>query len=589
MDLYFDIKIFLQSISVFLSLIMIVFFVLKGKKTPLLYIYIFCQVIIFIWSTGHILVLFSTSVSFKFLAVCYEYIAISLVALAWLLFCLTYTFNSFLRKRKLIYLLFLPPLLVYLILITNNYHNMFYTQFDMESIVYGPLFWIHFIISYIYLISGTLLLIKHSISNIGYARKRTFFLILAVTIPIIANIVFIINTIFDIEYLPNDFDFTPVSLAFSLLLFSIAVFRYRFLNIVPIAFRKIVHNLNESIVVVDSLNRIDSFNQSFLNTFCGTDEIKIYDNINKFVKNLKSNVMLTPEAEKLIYAIKHEQSISESGEINIISPEKRSFRVNIQPLFGKKQEFLGRIILFNDITEYKKLLEELNEKNTELTAMNEQLSEYASTVEELSIIKERNRFARDVHDTLGHSMTLLISLLEVSSITCKKDVNETEKKLSEALNVAREGLKELRRSIKGLAPENLKNSDIISSIKKLVDDFKPSGVNIDFSYNVEKVNITSDVCSVIFRVCQEALTNSLRHGKAKNVNIILRYISDTIELFIFDDGIGCTDLKKGFGLSSMSQRVQDIGGNIVFGSDGESGFNIRMNLPLIDRYDSEIL
>ena len=90
----------------------------------------------------------------------------------------------------------------------------------------------------------------------------------------------------------------------------------------------------------------------------------------------------------------------------MLSPDKKSFRVSIQPLFGKKQEFLGRIIHFNDVTEYKELLDEVREKNAELTAMNQQLSGYAATVEELSIAKERNCFAKDVHDTLGHSMTL---------------------------------------------------------------------------------------------------------------------------------------------------------------------------------------
>jgi signal transduction histidine kinase len=85
---------------------------------------------------------------------------------------------------------------------------------------------------------------------------------------------------------------------------------------------------------------------------------------------------------------------------------------------------------------------------------------------------------------------------------------------------------------------------------------------------------------VIFRVCQEALTNSLRHGKAKNVNIILRSSGNKLSLFIFDDGCGCSQIKKGFGLSGMEQRVKDLGGTLVFGSDGESGFNIRMEIPL---------
>ncbi|MDQ2085413.1 histidine kinase N-terminal 7TM domain-containing protein [Herbivorax sp. ANBcel31] len=580
MDFYFDTKIFLQSISVLVSLFMIIFFILKGKKTPLLYNYLWCQIIIFIWSFGHILFLFSNNLTARYISIYFQYLAISFVGSSWLLFCLIYTFSSFLKKRKLIYFMFLPPILVYITLLTNTLHNKFYLQFTMDETVYGPFFWIHLGLSYLYVLIGTILLIRYSIMNIGYARKRTFILIFAAITPTLANIFYIVNAATNIHIIPKGYDPTPVSFAISLLLFSIAMFKYRFLNIVPIAFRKIVYNLNESIIVVDSLNRIDNFNKSFLDTFSTTQKIRIYDDIETFTKYLKSTVSLTAESEKLINAINDTSAISESGQIDIISPQKKSFRVNIQPLFGKKQDFLGRIILFNDITDYKNLLDEVNDKNAELTAMNQQLSEYAATVEELSIAKERNRFAKDVHDTLGHSMTLLISLLEVSNITCKKSPEKTEEKLSQALNVAREGLKELRRSIKGLAPENLKNSDILSSIKSLTKDFEPSGVNIDFSHNIENIDINPRFSSVIFRICQEALTNSLRHGKAKNVTIILRAINNKIELFIFDDGIGCSKLKKGFGLTSMTQRVKDIGGSIVFGSDGESGFNIRLKIPL---------
>lgn len=583
MNFYFDERILLQSISVVLSLSMIVYFLLKAKKTSLLYNYIFCQIIIFVWSSGQILLLFSENLRAMWLAMCYEYFAISFVALSWLLFCLFYTYSRLLTKRMLMILLFVPPTLSYFFFLTNPFHYLFYSTLEFDQIAHGPLFWVHAAVSYIYLITGTVILVKHSMGHIGFARSQTIILIFAAFIPFAANIYELSNIFFKLNLFRLKFDLTPVSFAFSLLLFAVAAFKYRFLNIVPIAFRKIVHNLNESIVVVDSMNRIDSFNKSFSITFQSPEPIKIYDNINKFVKNLKDNIVDTPETAKLIHAIKYETSSSVSGELTLTTPVNKCFYVNIQPLFGSKNEFLGRIILFNDITEYKSLLDELNEKNAELTALNDQLSEYAQTVEELAVTKERNRFARDVHDTLGHTMTLLISLLEVSSIMCKKDPYITEEKLGEALKAARNGLKELRRSIKGLAPERLETNDIVSSVQKLIEDFKPSGMEIDFSY-FSMDSYRSIWCSdVIFRVCQEALTNSLRHGKAKHVNIIFRAASDKLRIFIFDDGCGSPSIKKGFGLTGMEHRVKDLGGKIVFGSDGESGFNIRLEIPLNDK------
>ena len=333
---------------------------------------------------------------------------------------------------------------------------------------------------------------------------------MASTIPFAANILYL-SDMFDLKLISTKYDITPVSFSLSLMFFAIATFKYRFLNIIPIAYRKIVHNLNQSIVVVDSTNRIDNFNKCFADTFSPEGQIKIYDNINKFIKHLKNNIVYSPETENLINAMRNENKTNSSGT-EYVQPSKKSFHVNVQPVFGSKNAYIGRIIMFNDITEYKNLYDEVSEKNIELSAMNEQLAQYAETVEELAIIKERNRFARDVHDTLGHSMTLLISLLEVSSIMCRQDPEKAEEKLSEALKTARDGLKELRRSIKGLEPEKLETQDLISSINKLIEDFKPSGMDIDFTHQGFNTFASPAHSKVIFRVCQK-LTNSLR-GKA---------------------------------------------------------------------------
>lgn len=577
---FWDNIILLQSISIILSLSMIVFFLFRGKKTHLLLSFLSCNALIFIWSTGQILVFFSQTSNIRKISTIYEYTAIIFISLSWLMFCLNYTYNRLLLKRWLIILLFIPPALTYTALLTNDYHNLFFSPVIISNTYFGPLFWIHVAISYIYLTIGTIILLKSSFSHYGYTRNQSILLVIASIIPFAANILYFVNRLFKLEIFSTQYDITPLSFSLTLLIFSIATFKYRFMNIVPIAFKKIVHNLNELIVVVDSMNRIDNFNKSFENMFSLNGELKIYDNINKFIKVLKDNVVYTPDTENLIKSIKSETTVNATGELILSTPEKKCFHVNIQPIFGHKHEYLGRIVIFNDVTEYKNLLDEVHEKNIELSAMNDQLSEYAEKVEELAVIKERNRFARDVHDTLGHTMTLLISLLEVSSITCKQDPVKTEEKLSEALKAARNGLMELRRSIKGLEPEKLEEENIISSIKKMIDDFKPSGMDIDFTYEGFNSFSNPTYSKVIFRVCQEALTNSLRHGKAKHVNIILKLVDNKIKLFIIDDGCGSPSIKKGFGLSGMEQRVKDLDGDIVFGSDGESGFNIRLEIPI---------
>ncbi|MHB8126154.1 MAG: GAF domain-containing sensor histidine kinase [Desulfitobacteriaceae bacterium] len=241
----------------------------------------------------------------------------------------------------------------------------------------------------------------------------------------------------------------------------------------------------------------------------------------------------------------------------------------------------------NEIADWNRTLEqrvmerteELNSKNAELALMIEKLKEHSKMIEELAIAKERNRFAMDVHDTLGHTMTLLIKLLEVGRMNFESP-DTMIVKMDDAIKVAREGLKELRRSVKGLTTEKLETNDFVRALEDLITDFQTSRVKIDFSVEGLYSFLSPVYSYALYNVCREALTNSLRHGKAENVTIILKFAEGKIKLVIIDDGCGCREITKGFGLSGMEQRVKDLDGKISFASDGESGFIIRLEIPL---------
>ena len=238
-------------------------------------------------------------------------------------------------------------------------------------------------------------------------------------------------------------------------------------------------------------------------------------------------------------------------------------------------------------TELKGKNNELVVKNEELAILNQQLKEHAATIEELAVVKERNRVAREVHDTLGHTLTLLIMLIKVSRIKLEEDPEESKDKLSQAVEIAQEGLEELRRSIMGLMPENAGNNNIITSLETLIESAQKSGLEVDFSVNGEEfyyknMSIRSSFSfnDCIYKTCQEAITNSLRHGNATKIGIILRFSAEKLVLFIIDNGKGCKNIRKGFGLKGMEERVQSLNGHIIYGSDGEKGFNIHMEIPM---------
>ncbi|HEX9059159.1 MAG TPA: sensor histidine kinase, partial [Clostridia bacterium] len=220
--------------------------------------------------------------------------------------------------------------------------------------------------------------------------------------------------------------------------------------------------------------------------------------------------------------------------------------------------------------------------NNELADRNRQLKHYADTIEELSVIRERNRMAKDVHDTLGHSMTLLLTLLEVCKISCTKDVGKTMERLDEAAEIARSGLANIRRSISGLLPEELEENDVVKAIENLINTLKYTGVKFNFSVGRMDIKISTRLSSVIFRVCQESITNALRYGEPTEIDIVLKLSNSKIKLYIVDDGTGCKEIKEGVGLKGMRQRLESVEGTLKYGSDGQRGFHIYAEIPFLN-------
>jgi signal transduction histidine kinase len=96
----------------------------------------------------------------------------------------------------------------------------------------------------------------------------------------------------------------------------------------------------------------------------------------------------------------------------------------------------------------------------------------------------------------------------------------------------------------------------------------------------ETYELTSEQTEGIFRLCQESITNSIRHGKAKHSHIIIRYEKHQVQVFVIDDGQGCSTIKPNYGLSGIEARIKALKGEVSFGSDGERGFHIHANIPV---------
>lgn len=224
-------------------------------------------------------------------------------------------------------------------------------------------------------------------------------------------------------------------------------------------------------------------------------------------------------------------------------------------------------------------IEEVNILYHELQAANEQLTEYADMSEKMAQTKERNRLAREIHDTLGHTLTGIATGLDACLALMDVSPEQTRKQLLLLSEVSREGIKDIRRSVSELRPDALERLSLSVAIRKMITDMsRASDVQIYFETEEKNMKFDEDEENAVYRVIQESITNAIRHGRAKHIWISFQKTEGEILLLIKDDGIGCKEVKNGFGTRHIVERIEMLGGRVTF--DGQHGFTVTAYIPI---------
>ncbi len=547
----------------------------KAKKSKVLYVFIIFNILVIIWCFGLILELVADNGKgfFRLLIPKFYYLGICFLGVTWLLFCLFYINSDFVKRKRNIALLLSFPAAFYLFLLTNEHHNLFYIVKAGQSRRFGLVADIHLVVSYIYILIGMALLIRFSMRNSGKSRHQAVVNIFACVIPSVGSVIRIYYS-FKVEFIPFLFIVTFI-------LFYISSFKYRLFSVVPVSIMTFIESLKQSIVIVDTDFNIASCNLSFYETFNCGNIARVNYPVKPFCDYLKSIAEQNKESLRIIETMEVNSAEIVQGEIMLDMSEKKAFSVVIQPVVNRKGGVLARIISFNDVTEYKKLNNELKTKNDELKGINDRLLEHALTIEELAVTKERNRILSDLHDSVGHTFSVMIALIDFCKTSLRKDIAITEEKLYQMSKISREGLDEIRNSIYNLKHEIVETASLTNSLEKLFEDFKKSGLEVDFSSEGVIINVEYPIRYAIYKICQETLTNSIKHGEASCAHVIIQLNDDGIRLFVFDNGRGCNSIEKGFGLKGIEERVFSLNGQISYGSFKDSGFNVCVKIPLI--------
>lgn len=242
-------------------------------------------------------------------------------------------------------LLFVIPLISLLILWTNDYHHLFYKFYsiDLEQAVFGPYFYIHTLYSYLCILIAIFRLILYSIKNSGFFSKQSLLICTG------SGICLAMNILSTLGILNSSIYTTPIAFTVAILFIALAIFKFDFLKVTPIALQRVVDRMSDGYIIVNDENIVTDFNQTFLDLFSlKTSELRNI-NINDLITKLSSD---SEERHTFLDAINKTKSNDKTIKIErYFSQLNKYFNIEINSI-KNKNTYLGTLILFKDITQH---------------------------------------------------------------------------------------------------------------------------------------------------------------------------------------------------------------------------------------------
>jgi PAS domain S-box-containing protein len=313
------------------------------RSNPDAFYFSFLMLAVSIWALTGAIEMTSASISTKVFWSQISYLGIVFVGPLWILFTLSYTDYGKWLKRPFIGLLMIVPIIIVILVLTNGWHGLIWSTITPSSsqpgslIIYGHGlgFYVNVAYSYFLMSLGLLLLIKCLIQSPKLYQKQAFLILIAALIPYVTNIIYIAQ-LSPIQGL----DLTPFAFTLTGILVALSIFRFKMLDIIPVAYNNLFNKMNSGAIVIDSLKRIVEINQAAENLL-KIDKKVIGTN---FEENLQQLNQIFPIIKK---------DSTTKTEIKINNPQVLWLDLQITPLHKQNYQMLGWLITFNDINPRK--------------------------------------------------------------------------------------------------------------------------------------------------------------------------------------------------------------------------------------------
>jgi two-component system sensor histidine kinase DegS len=207
--------------------------------------------------------------------------------------------------------------------------------------------------------------------------------------------------------------------------------------------------------------------------------------------------------------------------------------------------------------------------------------------------EERQRVARDIHDGPAQSMSNVVLKAEICEKLIDVDIEKSRAELQNLKKIVRESLQDVRRIIYNLRPMSLDDLGLVPTLQRYIATFQDdTGLFVSFKTRGNHDDLRSEISLTVFRIVQEAFNNIRKHAKAQNVVLNLEFRDSELKIYIYDDGRGfdenklkvnSEDINSGFGLLSMKERIELLGGNFKISSELGRGTRLIVTIPLMQK------
>mgnify|MGYP005792740673 FL=1 len=533
---------------------------------------------------------------FSYIGSCFLPVCIYFISIA-------FANSNFVFKRWYL-LLFIIPILSLLVLWTNDFHHLFYEVYsiNLNETVIGPYVYVYLAYTYIMLAIGLINLLRYSIKNSGFFSKQSILFLIGSIIPIVVNL---LGTF---AIIPMTIYITPISFAFAIFFHALAIFKFGFLKITPIALQKIVDKISDGYVVINNEDIIIDFNKTFLNMF-GLEKVSIRNkNFYEFISKFSYFNINKDELQKCIQEVKTSDD-TYSFDKKLTNAEKY-FHIEINSIVTDNK-FLGILILFKDTTQHMLDLKTI-QNNQNMLMERERLASLGQLIGGIA-----HNLKTPIMSISGAAEGLSDLIKEYDESIGDPEVTNDDhhaiaKDMSEWVEKIKsysEYMSDVITAVKGQAVTLSESENITFDIDELMKrvnilmkhELKNALIELNTKINVDKNTILHGDITSLVQVINNMISNSIQsyNGKTNQfIDLTVDKIQNTLVISIRDYGSGLpksvqdklfkemitTKGKNGTGLGlfmSYSTIRAHFNGDITFETEKGKGTVFHIVLPLL--------